>query len=65
MSSPHSRLLSDAAAGRFEQEASCLLAAAPLIPSGIETLAAAVVALVRDREARIELAAVERNGGGE
>lgn len=57
MSSPVDRLVGDDAAERFEIEALAVMEAAPLISGPTHSLALAVVALARDRQARIELAA--------
>jgi hypothetical protein len=59
MCAPHDRLIGDTAAERFELDALAVMSA-PLTYPTMEFLAAAVVALVRDRAARIELAALER-----
>ena len=56
--SPEDRLLSDKSAESLQLEALAVLAA-PLISSQAQDLAAAVVALARDRQARIELRALE------
>lgn len=55
MSNPQDRLLTDRAAENLQLEALAVLSA-PLISSQSENLAAAVVALARDRQARVELA---------
>lgn len=59
MCAPQDRLIGDPAAERFELNALAVMSA-PLTYPAMETLAAAVIALVRDRAARIELAALER-----
>ena len=60
MSAPSDRLLGDDAAQRFELEALALLSAVPLLMPVVERLALAVVALTRDRQARLELATICR-----
>ena len=60
LSATADRLIGDAAAQRFEIEALSVLEAAPLLSGPVHTLALAVVALARDRSARLEIAAVER-----
>lgn len=62
MSAPEDRLIGDAAAERFELEA-LAVTSAPLTFPAMESLAVAVLALVRDRAARIELTASERHHG--
>ena len=57
MSAPKDRLIGDAAAERFEIEALAVMEAPPLISGAAPSLAIAVVALARDRQARIELSA--------
>jgi hypothetical protein len=57
MSAPLERLVSDLAAEHFECEALAVLASAAFLPSATESLAASVIALARDRQARIEIAA--------
>ena len=58
MSAPESRLIGDVAAEKFELAAAAVLAAPEVMPC-LTSLAAAVVFLVRDRQARQELARVE------
>lgn len=60
MCAPQDRLVGDTAAERFELEALAVMSA-PLTYPAMETLAAGVLALVRDRAARIELAAMNRS----
>ena len=55
MKAPINRLIGDAAAQRFEIEALAFMQAAPLMSGPAHSLAIAVVALARDRQARIEL----------
>jgi hypothetical protein len=57
VSAPMDRLIGDDAAERFEMEALAIMEAAPLISGPTHSLALAVVALARDRQARIEIAA--------
>ena len=52
------RLLSDVAAEHIEIQARATLSCSPLLPSVTEGLAIAVVALVEDRRARQEIAAI-------
>lgn len=63
MSAPQDRLLGDEAAERFQLEALAVLSA-PLIYGLAESLAIGVVALTRDRDARIELARTSQLEGG-
>ena len=58
MSSPHDRLLGEAAAERLHLEASAILSGPTTLPM-LESMAAAVVTLSRDRQARIELARID------
>jgi hypothetical protein len=57
MSAPQDRLIGDVAAQRFEIEALAVIEAAPLLAGPAHSLALAVVALARDRQARIEITA--------
>jgi hypothetical protein len=57
VSAPMDRLIGDAAAERYEIEALAVMEAAPLLSEPVHSLAVSVVALARDRQARIELAA--------
>ena len=57
MSTPADRLIGDVTAERFEIEALGIIGYAPLLAGSIHSLALSVVALARDRQARIELAA--------
>jgi hypothetical protein len=57
VSAPADRLIGDAAAELFETEALSIMEAAPLLSGPIHSLALAIIALARDRQARIELAA--------
>ena len=61
MSAPETRLLGDAAAEKFELAALAHLATAPGCYREVEDLSLAVVALCRDRSARIELSAATHN----
>lgn len=61
MSAPQDRLLTDAAAERLELEALSVMGA-PLSFPAMESLAAGVLALVRDRQARVELAVSAEKG---
>lgn len=54
MSAPETRLLADEAAERFEVEALACLAGPVIFPT-MESLAAAVLMLARDRQARLEM----------
>lgn len=54
MSAPEDRLLSDVAVERFAIEASAVLAGPSTWPV-LEHMATAVIALTRDRSARLEL----------
>ncbi len=56
MSSPSDRLIGDMAAARFECEAHSVLACPETLPK-LQELAAAIVLLCRDRQARQELSA--------
>ena len=60
MSAPSDRLIGEDAAERFQAEAAAVLTA-PLISSMTESLAIAVLALTRDRQARIEFEATSRS----
>lgn len=58
--SPHDRLMSDAIAQRLEDEANAVLACSrPALTPALEEMAGAVLALLADREARVELAATQ------
>lgn len=57
VSAPMDRLIGDAAAKRFGIEALAVMHAAPLMSGPAHSLAVAVVALARDRPARLEIAA--------
>lgn len=56
MSSPGDRLVGDEAAQRFEIEAFAIMACPQVLPQ-LQDLAAAVILLCRDRQARQELSA--------
>lgn len=60
--SPHDRLLGDAAVQRFHVEAIAVLAAPTTLPT-LQSLAAAVLLLTEDRQARQELAIAEGRAG--
>ena len=57
LSAPESRLVGDAAAQSFEIDARALLACSPFTTPAVEARAAAVVLLLEDRQARIEMEA--------
>jgi hypothetical protein len=56
VSAPVDSLIGDVAAERFEIETLAVMEAAPLLSGPAHLLAVSVVALARDRQARIELA---------
>lgn len=56
--SPHDRLVSDLTAQRLEQDANAVLSCSrPILTPAMEEMAGAVLALLGDREARVEIMA--------